>query len=107
MINTEARFQNINNQLIQHGGQFNEISTVLRNLQAFVQSLEIQVGQLARASAERPQGSLPSNTENNPREHLKAATFRSGKQLEERAKESPSSSNEKVAVQEDSIFTVL
>ena len=101
MINTEAKFQNINNQLTQHGGQFTEISTVLRNLQASVQSLENQVGQLARASAERPQGSLPSNTENNPREQLKVVTLRSGKQLEERAKESPSSSNERVAVQED------
>ncbi|XP_039117905.1 uncharacterized protein LOC120253697 [Dioscorea cayenensis subsp. rotundata] len=101
MINTEARFQNINNQLTQHGGHFSEISTVLRNLQASVQSLENQVGQLARAQSERPLGSLPSNTESNLREHLKAVILRSGKQLEARAKESPSASNDGVAVRED------
>ncbi|XP_039126877.1 uncharacterized protein LOC120263016 [Dioscorea cayenensis subsp. rotundata] len=101
MINTEARFQNINNQLTQHGGQFSEISTVLRNLQAPVQSLVNQVGQLARAQSERPSGSLPSNTESNPMEHLTVVTLRSGKQLEARAKESPSASNDGVAVRED------
>ena len=44
MINTKARFHNINNQLTQYGEQFNEISTVLRNLQTTIQALENQVG---------------------------------------------------------------
>ncbi|XP_039126979.1 uncharacterized protein LOC120263149 [Dioscorea cayenensis subsp. rotundata] len=50
MINTEARFQNINNHLTQHGGQFSEISTVLRNLQASMQSLENQFEARAKES---------------------------------------------------------
>ncbi|XP_039116603.1 uncharacterized protein LOC120252498 [Dioscorea cayenensis subsp. rotundata] len=79
MINTEAKFVNINN-------QFAEVNTVLRNVQASIQSLENQVGQLSRANSERPPGSLPSNTENNPREHLKAITLRSGKQMPKYAK---------------------
>ncbi|XP_039116475.1 uncharacterized protein LOC120251891 [Dioscorea cayenensis subsp. rotundata] len=50
---------------------------------------------------ERPPGSLPSNTENNPREHLKAVTLRSGKQVEARAKEGSSTEHDGVAVRED------
>ncbi|XP_039126983.1 uncharacterized protein LOC120263159 [Dioscorea cayenensis subsp. rotundata] len=94
MISTEAKFVNINN-------QFAEVNTVLRNVQASIQSLENQVGQLARANSERPPGSLPSNTENNPREHLKAVTLRSGKQVEARAKEGSSTEHDGVAVRED------
>ncbi|XP_039128945.1 uncharacterized protein LOC120265098 [Dioscorea cayenensis subsp. rotundata] len=94
MISTEAKFVNINN-------QFAEVNTVLRNVQASIQSLENQVGKLARANLERPPGSLPSNTENNPREHLKAVTLRSGKQVEARAEEGSSTKENGVAIQED------
>ncbi|XP_039115823.1 uncharacterized protein LOC120251350 [Dioscorea cayenensis subsp. rotundata] len=76
MINTEAKFVNINNQFA-------------------------EVGQLARANLERPPGSLPSNTENNPREHLKAITLRSGKQVEARAEEGSSTKHNGVAARED------
>ncbi|XP_039123368.1 uncharacterized protein LOC120259985 [Dioscorea cayenensis subsp. rotundata] len=94
MINTEAKFVNINN-------QFAEVNTILRNVQASIQSLENQVGQLARANSERPPGSLPSNTKNNPREHLKAVTLRSGKQVEARAEEGSSTKHNGVAARED------
>jgi len=40
------------------------------------------VGQIAKTLAERPQGSLPCNTEINPREQVKAITLRSGKEVE-------------------------
>ena len=40
------------------------------------------MGQIAKTLAERPQGSLPSNTETNPREQVKAITLRSGKEVE-------------------------
>ena len=33
--------------------------------------------------SERPQGSLPSNTVTNPRDHVNAITLRSGKKLPE------------------------
>ncbi|XP_039140539.1 uncharacterized protein LOC120277763 [Dioscorea cayenensis subsp. rotundata] len=94
MISTEAKFVNINN-------QFAEVNTTLRNVQASIQSLENQVGQLVRANSERSLGSLPRNTKNNPREHLKAVTLRSGKQVEARAEEGSSTKHDCVAVQED------
>ncbi|PPR95121.1 hypothetical protein GOBAR_AA25548 [Gossypium barbadense] len=43
-----------------------------KNQQASIQGLETQIGQLSKLISERPQGSLPSNTEPNPREHLNA-----------------------------------
>ncbi|XP_039133248.1 uncharacterized protein LOC120270298 [Dioscorea cayenensis subsp. rotundata] len=94
MISTEAKFVNINN-------QFAGVNTILRNVQASIQSLENQVGQLARANSERPPGSLPSNTENNPREHLKAVTLTSGKLVEAQAEEGSSTIENGVAIQED------
>ncbi|XP_039118815.1 uncharacterized protein LOC120254900 [Dioscorea cayenensis subsp. rotundata] len=94
MINTEAKFVNINN-------QFAEVNNVLRNVQASIQPLKNQVGQLARANSERPPDSLPSNTENNLREHLNVVTLRSGKQVEARAEESSSTKHNGVAIQEN------
>ncbi|KAG9450395.1 hypothetical protein H6P81_010360 [Aristolochia fimbriata] len=41
------------------------------------------MGQLANAISGRNQGTLPSNSETNPREQIKAITLRSGKVLEE------------------------
>ncbi|KAL2479915.1 Uncharacterized protein Adt_32881 [Abeliophyllum distichum] len=41
------------------------------------------MGQMAKLLSERQQEKLPSNTETNPREHLKAITTRSGVQLPE------------------------
>ncbi|PPS19285.1 hypothetical protein GOBAR_AA01272 [Gossypium barbadense] len=41
-----------------------------KNQQASIQGLETQIGQLSKLIFERPQGSLPSNTEPNPREQL-------------------------------------
>ncbi|PPR87438.1 hypothetical protein GOBAR_AA33252 [Gossypium barbadense] len=52
--------------------RFQNIKTTLKNRQASIQGLETQIGQLSKLISERPQGSLPSNTEPNPREHLNA-----------------------------------
>ncbi|PPR99699.1 hypothetical protein GOBAR_AA20967 [Gossypium barbadense] len=49
---------------------FQNTETALKNQQASIQGLETQIGQLSKLISERPQGSLPSNTEPNPREHL-------------------------------------
>ena len=57
--------------------------TTLQNQAASIRNLEVQVGQLASMMTERQQGSLPSNTETNPREHVNAITLRSWKKLEE------------------------
>ncbi|PPS11002.1 hypothetical protein GOBAR_AA09647 [Gossypium barbadense] len=45
--------------------------------------------------SERPQGSLPSNTEPNPKEHVKAVTIRSGKVLTESEKKLPQEADRK------------
>ncbi|PPR88563.1 hypothetical protein GOBAR_AA32120 [Gossypium barbadense] len=50
--------------------RFQNTETALKNQQAPIQGLEIQIGQLSKLISERPQGSLPSNTEPNPREQL-------------------------------------
>jgi len=40
------------------------------------------MGKIAKILAERPQGSLPRNTEINPREQVKSITLRSAKEVE-------------------------
>ncbi|KAK5836691.1 hypothetical protein PVK06_012490 [Gossypium arboreum] len=50
--------------------RFQNTETALKNQQASIQGLETQIGQLSKLISERPQGSLPSNTEPNPREQL-------------------------------------
>ncbi|PPR90920.1 hypothetical protein GOBAR_AA29763 [Gossypium barbadense] len=52
--------------------RFQNTEIALKNQQAPIQGLETQIGQLSKLISERPQGSLPSNTEPNPREHLNA-----------------------------------
>lgn len=46
-----------------------------------MKNLENQVAQIAKTLAERLLGSLPSNTEVNPKESLKSVTLRIGKEL--------------------------
>ncbi|PPS09239.1 hypothetical protein GOBAR_AA11403 [Gossypium barbadense] len=52
--------------------RFKNTKTALKNQQASIQGLETQIGQLSKLISERPQGSLPSNIEPNPREQLNA-----------------------------------
>ena len=61
-------------------------ATQLNNQAAQLRNLEVHMGQMANLLTERQQGSLPSNSEVNPRgegkEYCKAITLRSGKELE-------------------------
>ena len=61
-------------------------ATQLNNQAAQLRSLEAQLGQMANLLTERQPGSLPRNSEVNPRrdgnEHVKAVMLRSGKELE-------------------------
>ena len=59
-----------------------ETRSSLCNQGASIQNLEHQVGKISKLLAERPQGSLPINIETNPREHVKAISLRSWKELE-------------------------
>ncbi|XP_062100375.1 uncharacterized protein LOC133806271 [Humulus lupulus] len=65
--------------------------TMIQSQVASLRNLENQVGQLANELRNRPHGTLPSDTEN-PRsmgkEHCKAVTLRSGKELEKDKTES-------------------
>ena len=64
-----------------------EISGRLADNEAYCRDLGKQMSQLAREMQDRPQGSLPSNTEQNPRggsrESAKAITLRGGKTVEQ------------------------
>ncbi|PPR94409.1 hypothetical protein GOBAR_AA26260 [Gossypium barbadense] len=52
--------------------RFQNTETALKNQQASIQWLETKIDQLSKLISERSQGSLPSNTEPNPREQLNA-----------------------------------
>ena len=60
-------------------------ATQLNNQAARLRNLELQMGQMTNLLTKRQQGSLPSNSEVNPRregnEHVKAVTLRSGREL--------------------------
>ena len=56
--------------------------TLLQNQQASIRNLEGQLSQLSQQLSTRPSGSLPSNTEENPK-GINAIILRSGKELEE------------------------
>ena len=56
----------------------NETKSALKNQGASIRNLENQIGQLSKQIAERSQGSFPSDTVVNPKEHCKAITTRSG-----------------------------
>ena len=61
-------------------------SAIIQSQAASLRTLENQVGQLANALNNRPQGSLPSDTENPRRdgkEHCKAITHRNGRQVDQ------------------------
>ncbi|XP_073127370.1 uncharacterized protein [Henckelia pumila] len=55
--------------------------TRLQNQDASIRNLETQLGQLANIIAGRTQGTLPSDTERNPKEQAKAITLKSGKEI--------------------------
>ncbi|XP_073277634.1 uncharacterized protein [Primulina huaijiensis] len=71
--------------------------TRLQNQDASIKGLENQIGQLAKMIASREPGTLPSNTETNPKEQVKAIELKSGKVLESREKEKIQAGDEQTA----------
>ncbi|PPR99000.1 hypothetical protein GOBAR_AA21666 [Gossypium barbadense] len=63
--------------------RFQNTETALKNQQASIQGLETQIGQLAKLISERPQDTLPSIIETNPREKLHAITVQDNEKLDE------------------------
>ncbi|KAG8490619.1 hypothetical protein CXB51_013857 [Gossypium anomalum] len=63
---------------------FQNTETALKNQQVSIQRLKTQIGQLSKLISKRSQGSLPSNTEPNPREQLNAINVRDEEGLVEK-----------------------
>ncbi|XP_073129591.1 uncharacterized protein [Henckelia pumila] len=56
--------------------------TRMQNQDASIKNLENQIGKLAKTISGNDQGTLPSDTEKNPKEQVKAIELRSGKTVE-------------------------
>lgn len=74
---------------------------ILQEQNSAIKNLEIQMGQMALAMTNRAPGTLPSNTEVNPREHAKAITTRSGVQLPEIHIKKPVTNEESVLTSDE------
>ncbi|KAH9744682.1 hypothetical protein KPL70_003808 [Citrus sinensis] len=93
----KSNFEDALTQLTTNMSQFmTKIETTFHNQVASIRNLEVQVGQIANLLSSRQQGSLPSNTEMNPREQVNATVRRSGKQLDEPRKEAKKVDEEQV-----------
>ena len=66
----------------QHDEAQKRMEQMIQNYSSSIHNLEVQMGQLANSLAIRNQGALPSNTEKNPKEQLKAITLRSGTEIQ-------------------------
>ena len=55
---------------------------MIQNHSSSIHNLEVQMGQLTNSLAIRNHGALPSNTEKNPKEQIKAITLRSGTKIQ-------------------------
>ena len=55
---------------------------MIQNHSSSIHNLEAQIGQLANSLAIRNQGALPSNTEKNLKNQVKAITLRSGTEIQ-------------------------
>ncbi|XP_071902737.1 uncharacterized protein [Coffea arabica] len=63
--------------------RFERVEERLDQLTTMYRNVDVQIGQIASSLNNRNQGELPSKTEVNPKEHVKAITLHSGKQLED------------------------
>ena len=79
-------------QLTTNMSQFmTKIETTFQNQAASIRNLEVQVGHIANLLSNRQHGSLPSNTETNPKEQVNAIILWSDKQFDEPQKRSKES----------------
>lgn len=66
---------------------------LVKNQDTTIKILEVQLGPLANIVYGRVQGTLPSDNEKNPRDHVKPVTLRSEKELDKVVKTSDDTSN--------------
>ncbi|KAL5560339.1 hypothetical protein UlMin_036550 [Ulmus minor] len=83
-----------------------DIQANFRNQGASIRNLEHQVGEISKLLMERTQEALPNNTETNPKEHEKAITFRSGKELEQSREVNEQASDEDTSVPKNQDATI-
>ena len=77
-----SHLEDLISRIAEHTTKFmDETKTVLPNQSAQIRSLEAQINQLAMAQNLRPQGTLSSNNEVNPKEQCNAISLRNGKVL--------------------------
>ncbi|GKU87120.1 hypothetical protein SLEP1_g1569 [Rubroshorea leprosula] len=76
------------------------LEAAVQNQGASIRNLEVQVGQLASVVSGRAQGALPSSTEKNPKEQVKAITLRSGKQFGDEESSDNEGEKEKAPMEE-------
>lgn len=62
---------------------FKDTDMLVKNQSASIKNLEIQMGQLTNLLSNRAQGSFPSDTKKNPREHVNAIMLRNKTQYAE------------------------
>ncbi|KAI3773992.1 hypothetical protein L1987_48533 [Smallanthus sonchifolius] len=79
LANSESQNQLAEKQNSYMEERFHTHETELRNQKASIQTIENQVGQIAKLLSERPPSGLPSNIEPNPKTRVKAITLRSGR----------------------------
>ncbi|XP_073120421.1 uncharacterized protein [Henckelia pumila] len=81
--------------------------TRMQNQDASIKNLENQIGQLAKSISSRDQGTLPSDTEKNPKEQVKAIELRSGKTVEpeQKSEKEPETGTSKKTSGKSSIST--
>ena len=80
----KSNLEEVFTQFIQKTNDFiDDTKANFSNQNASIHNLEHQVGKISKLLTERTQGALPSISETNPKEHVKAITLRSGKELEQ------------------------
>ena len=85
MASNEKVIQQQQTLLQSHGSTLQQHTTLLQNQGASIRNLETRMRQITSSLNTRPYGTLPANTQPNPRtdrmEHCKMITLRSGKEL--------------------------
>ena len=75
LMETRGRFN-------KNEAQLDDIETHCTNMNAFIKSLEMQMGQLATELKSQKKGKFPSDIEHNLREQCQAIMLRSGKEVQ-------------------------
>src|SRR5436189_6243701 len=82
-MNMEDMFSKLMVEIKKGNEQTSDNEMQIKNQNAAIKNIEMQLGQIHNTLFQRPQGAFPSDMEKNRREQANAITLRSGKQYEE------------------------